>query len=174
MKIGLFVLVLTLQLITVLVCPQYSAIAGANITNEEFLQLYFELSLHQHGPRDFNIIKFHPIAGPSDENALLFIIQVIDDNTESRQNPGLQSIIRLKGGALLMGFESCFKKLPTLQKRWPLIKSEANLIIRYVRYSDSSDTLAVTIDGVTYFNPEDFKRAEQRLKKVGGFWGSRR
>ena len=96
---------------------------------------------------------------------------MIDDNAESTENPGLRSIIRLRASALLMGFKSCFM-MPTIGKRWPLSKPEENLIIRYVRYSDSSDTLAVTIDGVTSFHPVDFKRAEQRVKKVGGFWGS--
>jgi hypothetical protein len=69
-----------------------------------------------------------------------------------------------------MGFESCFTSLTTLRKRWPLNKPEANLIIRHVRLSNISDTLAVTIDGVTSFDPSDFKRAAQWVKKVGGVW----
>jgi hypothetical protein len=71
-----------------------------------------------------------------------------------------------------MGFESCFLKLPTLRKRWPLSKPETNLIIRYVRYTEYWHTLAVTIDGVTSFHPPDLKRAEERVKKIGRAWGS--
>jgi len=167
----LFLLAFTLLPVAALVCiDPPGAIPAENVTNEEFLQLYFQLSLHDHGPRDFNIVQFYPNAGVVDENAVLFIIKAFDDEGIRPEGDGFKSIIRLRSKTLLMGFESCFISLPTLHKRWPLNKPEANLIIRHVRLSNPRDTLAVTIDGVISFNPSDFKRAAQRVKKVGGVW----
>ena len=167
----LFLLAFTLLPVAALVCMDPpGAVPAENITNEEFLQTYFQLSLHDHGPRDFNIIKFYPNAGVADENAVLFIIRVHDNESLSAETDGFRSNIRLSAKTLLMGFESCFTILSTLRKRWPLNKPETNLIIRHVRLSKPWDTLAVTIDGVTSFDPADFKRAAQRVKKLGGVW----
>jgi hypothetical protein len=153
-------------------CTQHRVVTDENVTNEEFLQLYFELELHQHGPENSNIIKFYPVAGPADGNALLFIIQRIGDSSIPKDSPGLHSIIRLTADTLLTRFETCFLKLPSLRKRWPLNNPKMNLIVRYVSgdYARDRHTLAVTINGETSFLPQDIKRAEERVKKMGGIW----
>ncbi|MBM4306303.1 MAG: hypothetical protein FJ123_06145 [Deltaproteobacteria bacterium] len=167
----LFLLAFTLLIVTVLVCMDpHGAVLAENVTNEEFLQTYFQLCLHDHGPGSFNIVQFLPSAGVADENAVLFIIRVHDDEGLPAKTEGFRSIIRMSASTLLLGFQSCFIRLPTLRKRWPLNKPETNLIIRHVRLSNDRDTLAVTIDGVTSFNPADFKRAAERIKKLGGVW----
>lgn len=172
MKRCLFLLVLTLQFIMALACSQHRALRDENVTNEEFLQTYFQLCLHDHGPGSFNIVKFLPSAGVADENALLFIIRVHDDESLPAKTGGFRSIIRMSASTLLLGLESCFIRLPTLRKRWPINNPERNLIIRHVGRTNYTHTLAVTIDGVTSFSPQDFKRAEERVKKIGGIWGS--
>jgi hypothetical protein len=67
MKIVIFLLLFTLQLMAALVCTPLEAAADENVTNGELLQLYFKIELHEYGPREFNIIQFHPIAGPADK-----------------------------------------------------------------------------------------------------------
>jgi hypothetical protein len=158
-------------LLLFLVATSVHAQTAENVTNVEFLQTYFQLCLHDHGPGSFNIVQFFPSAGVADENAVLFIVRVHDDTGLQNVNTeGFRNIVHMSASAILMSLHSCFSGLPTLHKRWPLNKPEANLIIRHVRLYSLRDTLAVTIDGVTSFHPSDFKRASQRVKKVGGIW----
>ena len=136
----------------------------------EFLALYFQISLHQHESNalnSFNLISFYP--GTDAEDALLFIIQAYNDNDYSTENPQLRRGIRGLGGAIVANFKVRFG-LPVLKKRWPLRNPKANLIIKHVRVRDLQDILAVTIDGVTSFDPADFKRGEQRVRMIGGVW----
>jgi len=133
--------------------------------------VYFQIELHRHEAKDalnsFNLISFYPGTGPG--NALLFIIQTYNDNSHSTEDPQLRRGIRAVGAALVDNFQSKFA-LPVLKKRWPLSNPKANLIIKHVRVRDLQDILAVTIDGVTSFDPADFKRGEQRVRMVGGVW----
>src|SRR2546427_13010442 len=64
MKTDLFALVIAMSFTTASVCAQSRATTIENITNEEFLQLYFRIELHQHEGKDalnsFNLITFYP------------------------------------------------------------------------------------------------------------------
>ena len=170
MKTGLFALVMTVSFTTASVYGQSGVAAKDNLTNEEFLALYFQIWLHRHESNalnSFNLIAFYP--GTDSENALLLIIQTYNDNDYSTENPQLRRGIREIGGAIVANFQAHFG-LPILKKRWPLRNPKANLIIKHVRIRDLQDILAVTIDGVTSFDPEDFKRGEKRVRMVGGAW----
>ena len=170
MKTDLLAFVIAMFLTTASVCAQSRASTIENVTNEEFLQLYFRIELHQHEGKalnSFNLIDFYPGARP--ENALLFIIQTYNDNGLSTEDAQLRRWIREMGATLVAAFQVRFR-LPVLKKRWPLSNPKANLIIKHVRVRDLQDILAVTIDGVTSFDPADFKRGEQRVRMVGGVW----
>jgi hypothetical protein len=43
-------------------------------------------------------------------------------------------------------------------------------VIKHVRADDIKDIIAVTIDGETFFDTADFKRAESLVKSRGGVW----
>ena len=171
MKTGLLALMMAVSFTTASVYGQSGAAAKDNVTNEEFLALYFQMFLHGHESNalnSFNLITFYP--GTDAENALLFIIQTYNDNDYSTENPQLRREIRKFGGAIVANFQARLG-LPVLKKRWPLRNPKANLIIKHVRVRDLQDILAVTIDGVTSFDPADFKRGEQRFRRmVGGVW----
>ena len=144
------------------------AFADENVTNGEFLQLYFQSSLHEHWPSR-RVVEFLPITGPADKNALVYITQYIE---ETFGPEALPHVINMDAQGLIAEFETCFMKMPTLTKRWPINKPPENLLVRYMRASDGPryKTLGVTIDGVTSFDPVDFKRAKERVEKVGGVW----
>jgi len=150
------------QLIVVLLCAQFQAFADENVTNGEFLQLYFELSFHEHSTTTGNIVAFLPIAGPADKNALVYITQYVES----------PDVIKMAAFGLFFKIDVCFMTMPTLAKRWPINNPRENLLVRYVRESDGPrwKTLGVTIDGVTSFDPVDFKRAKERVEKLGGVW----
>ena len=171
MKTGLFALMMAVSFTTSSVYAQSGAATTDNVTDEEFLNLYFQIFFHRHESNvlnSFNLINFYP--GTDRESALLFIIQTYNDKDFSTENPQLRREIRKVGEEIVAHFRSHFG-LPVLKKRWPLRNPKANLIIKHVRVRDLQDILAVTIDGVTSFDPVDFKRGEQRVRKmVGGVW----
>ena len=171
MKTGLLALVLAICCTTTSVYAQFSPATIANITNEEFLDLYFQIILHRHEVQDalnsFNLISFYP--GTGSKNALLLIIQTYNDEDYSTENPQLRRGIREVGALIVAQFQAHLR-LPILKKRWPLSNPKANLIIKHVRIRDTQDILAVTIDRITSFDPTDFKRAEQRVRMAGGVW----
>ena len=171
MKTCLLALLIAICCTTTSVYAQSRTATIANITNEEFLDLYFQIILHRHEVSDalnsFNLISFYP--STSSKNALLFIIQTYNDEDHSTENPQLRRGIREVGAMMVDQFQAHLR-LPILKKRWPLSNPKTNLIIKHVRVHDLQDILAVTIDGVTSFDAADFKRAEQRVRMAGGVW----
>ena len=143
----------------------------AKQTTAEFLQTYFQLGLHRHETQgalnSFNLVSFYPGASPS--TAVLLIIQTYNDKQQLTDNPYLRQEIRRTAEGLASSFASSFG-LPVVTKRWPLSDPKENLILKHVRANDLQDTLAVTINGVTYFDPSDFKAAELKVKNAGGIW----
>ena len=143
----------------------------AKQTTAEFLQTYFELGLHRHETQgalnSYNLTSFYPGTSPS--TAVLVIIQTYNDKQQSTDNPYLRQEIRKTADGLTSDFASRFG-LPVLKKRWPISNPKENLILKHVRVNDLQDTLAVTINGVTSFDPSDFKAAEQKVKNAGGIW----
>lgn len=142
----------------------------AHLTTQEFLELYFNTALHQHERptlNSFNLVSFYP--GQSLERAVVFIIQTYNDNGQSTDNPGLRQEIRKVADGVVGDFASRFG-LPVVRRRWPIKDPKSALVIKHVRIHDLQDTLAVTFEGVTSFDREDFKRAERRVRDVGGVW----
>lgn len=171
MKTALFALIIAIPLIVTPVCVQSGPLTKENVTYEEFLQLYFQVAFHEHEKKgslnSFNLITFYPGTGPEDD--LLFIIQTYNDNGQSTEDPQLRRQIRELGVVLLRNFQARSVSL-LLKNRWLIGNPKTSLIINHVRVNDLQDTLAVTIDGVTSFDPADFKRGEQRVKMMGGVW----
>lgn len=141
------------------------------LTTAEFLQTYFELAFHRHETpnalNSFSLVSFY--AGTSPSTAVLLILQTYNDKSQSTANPYLRQEIRKTAESLISSFTSRFG-LPALKKRWLLPNPKENLILKHVRVNDLQDTLAVTINGVTSFDPPDFKTAELAVKKAGGVW----
>ncbi|MCY3794651.1 MAG: hypothetical protein OXG51_09790 [Gammaproteobacteria bacterium] len=141
------------------------------MSNHEYLALYFQLEMHRHESdrlNSFNLVDFFP--GHSSEDHILMIIQTYNAGEMSSSNSHLRQEISRVGYALVDLFDSILRS-PQIQPRWPLQEPRANLIVKHVRIDDLQDTIAVTIDGLTSFDPQVFRRAEQRVKKVGGTWG---
>lgn len=143
----------------------------SKLTTAEFLQTYFQLMLHNHenpnALNSFNLVYFSPGTSPS--TAVLLIIQTYNDKSQSTANPQFRQEIRQIGEVSTSLFMSSFG-LPVMKKRWPLSNPKENLILKHVRVNDLQDTLAVTINGVTSFDPSDFKAAELKVIKAGGLW----
>ena len=168
--VALFLLVV-IALPSRFVYAQDWANAPAMQTTAEYLEMYFQLGLHQHETEgalnSFNLVHFYPGTSPS--TAVLLIIQTYNDKQQPTSNPYLRQEIRKTAEGLTSNFASRFG-LPTLKKRWPLSNPKENIIIKHVRINDLQDTLAVTINGITSFDPSDSKAAEQKVKSAGGIW----
>jgi hypothetical protein len=145
--------------------------SDARITKAEFLQLYFEMKLHhpetEQAANSFNLVSFYPSAAPA--HAIVFIVQTYNDEDQPIDNPRNRQAIREVAGALVQHFEALFG-LPIVSRRWPLTTPRHALIIKHVRIHDLQDVLAVTVDGITSFDTEDFKNAEKRVRNAGGVW----
>ena len=146
------------------------AAGDARVTRAELLQLYFNLDLHRHEQdsfNSFNLIDFYPSTSAS--QAILFIVQTYNDRGASTDDPKVREEIRKAADGLVVDFASQFH-VPLVSKRWSPDDPKKVIVIRHVRVHDLQDTLAVTISGVTSFEREDFKRAEQRVRQAGGLW----
>ena len=104
MKTGLLALVMAISCTITSAYAQSEATTIENITNEEFLALYFQIRFHrhevQHALNSFNLISFYP--GTRSKNALLFIIQTYNDKDYSTEDPQLRREIRKVGAALVV------------------------------------------------------------------------
>lgn len=145
--------------------------APANLTIEEFLNLYFHSHMgQQEDPIALNsycLVSFYPSKSPA--TAFVMIIQTWrDSGLEARD---LRREIRNLGDSMFQQFKS-MRELPTLRKRWPPGQSvEAQLIIKHVRNSDLKEVLGITVDGITSFDEEAIKKAEASVRKRRGVWG---
>lgn len=143
---------------------------NAQLSKAEFLEIYFNLALHRHEQsslNSFNLISFYP--AHSSESAILFIVQTYNDDGHSTAEPHFREEIRKTADGLVGDFQSRFG-LPIVKKRWQPQNPKSHLIIKHVRVSDLQDTLAITSDGITSFDPNDFKPLERRVKAAGGVW----
>lgn len=148
-----------------------SQVAAEPVTNGEYLALFFNLRMHRHETEEalnsYNIVRFYQ--SPSPDKSLVVIFQTYNDNGTSTDAPWLRREIRQVGRALADQFDSLLR-LPRVSSRWPLRNPKENLIVKHVRTEDFQDVLAVTIDGVTSFDPMDFRRAKERVERIGVAW----
>ncbi len=158
----------------------------ANLTNSEYLDLFFRIMLHQHpdplsGLSD-NIVVFLPARSP--RVSLVMIMQILNDKsahvsgwfsnlTFSRvsKKQRKQNIIDWSTGVLKV-FEDIYS-LPQIAERWSITTPSEHILIRYIRSSSDSEemeTLAVTVNGETVFDKDGFERARTRVEAAGGIW----
>ena len=144
--------------------------AGSSVTDSEYLTLYFRLRLHRHESdhlNSFNLIWFYP--GSSADESLLVIFQTYNAAGVSIRDAVFREEIQLVGKSFVDAFESMAES-PEVRSRWPLRNPEENLIVKHVRVRDQQEVLAVTHNGVTSFDPTDFRQAEHRVEQLGGVW----
>ena len=141
---------------------------SADISVSEFLDLYFEIELRQHGENDlnaYNLVGFYPSEKPS--TAIVVVIQTWHDDRLAQSD--LRREIRKFADAMIGEFDATVRS-PIVRRRWNVTEPKSNILIRHVRFSDPRETLAVTMSGITYFDDESFKRAEALLKGRGAVW----
>lgn len=141
------------------------------VTKAELLEMVFQLTMHNHEKQNamnsFSLVSFYPSSVPS--SAVLFIIQAYNDAGNSPLEPNERREIRKVGDALVEQFTATCR-LPLVQKRWNVSNLKGRIVIKHVRVSDVRETIAVTVDGVTSFEPVDFRRAEGQVRLAGGVW----
>lgn len=147
------------------------ASGSAGQTVEEYLQTYFNLRMHSHESKaafnTFNLITFYPTNSKS--TAILFMIQAYNDNGAPADSPHARREIRVVADSTVSQFVSFFG-LPDLNRRWRPSDPKSSFIIRHVRVTDLRETLAVTMDGATSFDPSDFSAGRARVVSAGGVW----
>lgn len=140
----------------------------ANLTISEYFDLIFDSEIETpetDALNTFSIVDFYPSNSPS--KAIIFIIQAWQDERVSREN--LRRAIRKVADMYLELFKA-LSKHPKIRKRWFVKDPLSQIIIRHIRYSDSKETLAVTMNGTTYFDEKIFIKTETMVKERGGFW----
>jgi hypothetical protein len=145
--------------------------ADARLTKSEFIEMYYLSTKHEHEKstslNSYNVIQFIPSSSP--EKALLYVTQTYNVKGHTTEEAELRRGIREIAKLEVDGFESSVG-LPIIQKRWKVVSPRKAFVIRHVRADDIRDILAVTLDGETFFEKEDFKRAEALVKSRGGLW----
>ncbi len=144
---------------------------NAQITNEEFLDMYFNLHMHAHEDdhafNSFNMISFCPSS--SSAKALLVIIQTYNAKGHTTDEAEIRQQIRELASTEQKLFEA-FCASRVISKRWKVASPKNSIVIKHVRAEDVRDILAVTFNGETSFDPADFKKAEGLVKSRGGVW----
>ena len=97
----------------------------------------------------------------------MVVIQTWHD--ERLPQADLRREIRKDADSTIDEFDATLKSR-IVRKRWYVTEPKSNILIRHVRISDPRETLAVTMNGITYFDDESFKRAEAMLKDRGAVW----
>lgn len=134
----------------------------------EYLDLLFHVRMSRPelvSLNSFNVVQFFPNESP-DESFVLILQTYRDGNATQAE---LHRAIREVGDAELAYFETLCAS-PAVRKRWQLKAPKRNLIIRHVRHSDRRETLGVTVNGETTFDPEGIKNAAAEVRSRGGTW----
>ena len=148
----------------------------ANIMVSEYLHLFFTLQLGRTRLLNFPVSGFQLIQPyvyfnhPSDlSQGIVYLVCLFSDEPFSQL--ALRREIRRFASSTVRGFEA-LSQWPEVSSRWSPSQPLAHFVIRHVRHSDTEETLAVTLDGVTYFDAVKFWEAEQRVENSGGNWAA--
>lgn len=154
-----------------LTCGAYETVSAKEwaetptyLTIREFLKLYFKIGFSQRGV-EWNIVDFVPSVNP--QTAFVFIIQIWEDSELSERD--LRKEIRSYGDSRYNFFKALIGH-PDINKRWDINVIKEIFIIKHVRSSDVKEVLAVTVDGVTYFDKDSINRTASMVKFRGGVW----
>jgi hypothetical protein len=144
---------------------------SAQITTEEFLALFFRSEFHEDDGRnslnDGNLVMFVSANSPS--QAIVLINQYYDLRQHTAAEADVRREVRKVANSMLGLFESDAKS-PVVRKRWKISDPKNALIIRHMPEDDMKETIAVTVNGETSFEMDDFKKAENLVKSRGGYW----
>ena len=162
-KINNLILIFTLAMVgfSSAIAANDWAEVPANITIEEFLDAHFSREMKG---GSVMTVAFYPSDEP--HSAFVMVMQTRRDDLVTKRN--LRREIREDGELLYELFKTMIRH-PKVKKRWKLVPTNENFIIRHLR-SGSHVTLAVTVDGKTYFDDETFKRVAILVKHRGGVW----
>ena len=141
----------------------------ANLTISEYLDLIFELAMardESDALNTFSIVNFYPSNRPS--KAIVVVYQAWHDERVSREN--LRREIRKLADAYLRLFKNLSEN-PKIRKRWFVKDPRSQIIVRHVRESDFKETIAVTMNGTTYFDEKIFIKVKTMVEERGGVWG---
>jgi len=138
--------------------------APANLSISEFLNLYFRMEMETGGVLLSKVFFY-----PSDHQSTGIVLMVQTWHDEGVSQINRRRDIRKWGDLMVERFKRIMKE-PTVTKRWHPENPTSNFIIRHVRVSDVCETLAVTINGVTHFDPQSIQQAEVIIISRGGVW----
>lgn len=143
--------------------------ASANLTIEELLNLEFGLAMLKTDGSGVNPWSVPSFAASTNPESALVVLQLAwkDESLESLE---LRRVIRERSNSSVNLFTS-MSLYPSVKKRWKMTNPISNLVLRHVRYADPSETLAVTVDGETRFEPKEIAEAEKMVLARGGYWG---
>ena len=137
----------------------------ANITASEYLNLFFPLHMHEH--RTYTSLSVVTVYFNDRGEGMLYINSDWDDKSVNQLE--LKRYIRQSADLMVKEFKR-LSESPNVKKRWSPSKPLSRFIIRHARAHDLRETLAVTLDGVTYFDVAKFQEAKQKVKVNRGFW----
>ena len=128
--------------------------------------------LHKHVSNvtadSMNTIAFYPSDSPL--SALVVSVQLWNDILFKYRRKKRRQCIE-EWSTNWVGFFVAVCRSPEILERWSDSISSENLIIRHVRENAAMlKTIAVTENGLTYFDTEGFKRARMRVETAGGLW----
>ena len=136
----------------------------ADITVSEYLDLFFQVRMDE-----AHYVKF--IYRGDVSQGIVYVIYGWSDEWFSQLE--LRRAIRRAANTYVQNFD-LLRQWATVRNRWFPSEPRAHFVIRHVRHSDTQETLAVTLDGETSFDPVDFWKAEQRVTNSGGNWSALR
>ena len=143
--------------------------APANLTIEEYLRMIFKLEMNRPETKQmlnsFALANFYPSSTP--EKSIVLVLQAWNDN--SLQPQDMRREIRKVSEAEIELF-SALANLTFVSKRWKIDNPKSNIVMRHVRYSDSEETLAVTINGETHFDEKEISKAKAEVIERGAIW----
>ena len=146
----------------------------ADISVSEYLHLFFYSELvrphilnHQQG--GFQLLTPHVWFTDSlfVSKGLVYMICPYGDQSFNRLE--LRSAIRDVAYYAVRRFEMA-SQWPNVKKRWSPSDPLAHFVIRHVRFEAPNETLAVTLNGITYFDSTMFVKAMLRVQDSGGNW----
>ena len=167
------VLLLSLLLAPITISAAWAASnwgdAPADLTISEYLNLQFKLAMarpESDALNSFSLVSFYPSSNPQD--ALVVVIQTWRDERVRPEH--LRREIRKVGDAFTDHFNAMAGH-PDISKRWKIANPKASFVVKHARYSDTRETLAVTLRGETAFDKDRISKAKEEVTARGGIWG---
>ena len=147
----------------------------ADISVSEYLNLVFGIKLERPvvvgNERGFELMTPHVwfvhVDGVFDGLVYMICSYFEEEMDESELKAGIERV-----GSNNVGFYKSVSQWPNVKKRWFPSDPLNHFVIRHVRNGAPNETLAVTLNGVTYFDQAMIDTARWKVKGAGGNWNA--